>query len=83
MGIFNVTEQRLVDQKKKIFKRIWLRDLELEEIQRYIEDIEHGEVLLASDEEEGRFLEFDHERQDVFMKESEVVLQEYMVPNVE
>ena len=29
MGIFNVTEQRLVDQKNNIFKRKWLSDLEL------------------------------------------------------
>ena len=33
MGMFNVTEQRLVDQKNNILKRKWLLDLELEEIQ--------------------------------------------------
>ena len=34
MGMFNVTEQRLVDQKNNILKRKWLSDLELEEIRR-------------------------------------------------
>ena len=70
MGMFNVTEQRLVDQKNKILKRKWLSDLELEEIQRNSEDIGHGEVRFESDEDEGWFLGFDHEGQDVFMKES-------------
>ena len=51
MGMFNVTEQRLVGQKNKILKRKWLSDLELEEIQRNIEDIGHGEVGLESDQD--------------------------------
>ena len=38
---------------------------------------------LESDENEGWFLGFDHEGQDVFMKECEVVLDDCMVPNVE
>ena len=38
------------------------------EIQRNIEDIGHGEVGLGSNEDEGWFLGFDHEGQDVFMK---------------
>ena len=83
MGMFNVTEQRLVDQKINILKRKWLSDLELEEIQRSIEDIRNGEVGLESDVDEGWFLGFDHEGQDVFMKECEVVLEDCMVPNVE
>ena len=29
MGMFNVTEQRLVDQKNNILKRNWLSNLEL------------------------------------------------------
>ena len=77
----NVTKQRLVDQKNNILKRKWLLDLELEEIQRNIEDIGNGEVKLESDEDEGWFLGFDHEGQDVFMKECEVVLEDCMVPN--
>ena len=38
---------------------------------------------LESIEDEGWFLGSDHERQDVFMKECEVVLEDCMVPNVE
>ena len=38
IGMFNVTEQSLVDQKKNILKRKWLSDLE--EMQRNIEDID-------------------------------------------
>ena len=34
MGMFIVTEQRLVDQKNNILKRKWLSDLELEEKQK-------------------------------------------------
>ena len=83
MGFFNATEQRLVDQKNNILKRKWLSDLELEELQRNIEDIRNGEVGLESNVDEGRFLGFDHETQDVFMKESQVVLEDCMVPNVE
>ena len=83
MGMFNVTEQRLVDQKNNILKRKWLLDLELEEIQRNIEDIRNGEVGLKSDVDEGWFLGFDHEGQDVFMKKCEVRLEDCMVPYVE
>ena len=60
MGMFNVTKQRLVDQKN-IILREWLPDLELEEIQRNVKDIGHGEVELESDEDEEWFLGFDHE----------------------
>ena len=38
IGMFNVTEQSLVDQKNNILKRKWLSDLE--EMQRNIEDID-------------------------------------------
>ena len=83
MGMFNVTEQKLVDQNNNILKRKWLSDLELEEIQRNIEDIGNGEVGLERDVDERWFLGFDHEGQDVFMKECEVALEDCMVPNVE
>ena len=82
-GMFDVAEQRLVDQKNNILKRKQLSDLELEEIQRNIEDINNGEVGLESDEDEGWFLGFDHEWQDVFIKECEVVLEDCVVSNVE
>ena len=49
MEMFNVTEQRLVDQKNNILKRKWLSGLELEEIQRNIENIGNGEVGLESE----------------------------------
>ena len=46
-------------------------------------DIGNGEVGLESDVDKGWFLGFDHEEQDVFMKECEVALEDCMVPNVE
>ena len=55
----------------------------MEEIQRNNENIGNGEVGLEINEDEGWFLEFDHEIQDVFMKECEVALEDCMVPNVE
>ena len=64
-------------------KRKWLLDLELEEIQRNIDDISHGEVGLKSNEDEGWFLVFDHEGQYIFVKDCEVVLEDCMVPNAE
>ena len=83
MRMFNVIEERLVDQKNNIIKRKWLSDLKLDEIQRNIEDIGNREVGLESDVDEGWFLGFDHEGQDVFMKECEIALEDCMVPNVE
>ena len=52
-------------------------------IQRNIKDIGNGEVGLESDVDEGWFLGFDLEGQDVFMKECEAALEDCMVPNVE
>ena len=83
MEMFNVTEQRLVNQKNGILKRTWLPEFELEEIQRNIEDIGNGAVGLKSDKDELWFLGFHHEGQDVFKKECEVVLEDCLVPNVE
>ena len=74
IGMFNGTEKRLVDQKNNILKRKCLSDLELEEIHRNIEDVENGEVGLESDEDEVRFLRFDHEGLDMFMKKCELAL---------
>ena len=34
MGMFDMTDQRLVDQRNNILKRKWLSDLELKEIQK-------------------------------------------------
>ena len=83
MGMFNVTEQRLINQKNNILKRKWLSDLEQEEIQRNIEDIGNSKVELESNEDEQWFLGFDHEGQDVFIKECEVVLEHCMMQNSE
>ena len=74
-GMFNATVQRSVDQKNNL-KRKWPSDLKLEEIQRNIEDIGHGKVGLENYEDEGWVL-------GMFLKECEVVLEDYMVPNVE
>ena len=54
--MFNVTGQRLVNQENNILKRKWLSDLELEEIQKNIEDIGHGKVRLESVEDEEKLL---------------------------
>ena len=43
----------------------------------------HGKVGLESNGDDSWFLAFDHERQVVFMKECEAMLEEYMVLNVE
>ena len=42
--MFSITEQRLMDQQSQIRKKQWLTNLELEEIQRRIEDEPHGHV---------------------------------------
>ena len=69
MGMFNVAEQKLVDLKNNMLQRKWLSDLELVEIRRNIEDIENGEMGLRSDKDDGWFLRFYHEGQDIFVKE--------------
>ena len=43
-GMFNITEQRLMDQQSQIRKKQWLTKLELEKMQRRIEDERHGHV---------------------------------------
>ena len=50
-GMFNITEQKLMDQQSHIRKKQWLTNLELEEIQRRIEDEPHGHVLNDSESE--------------------------------
>ena len=57
-------------------------DLELEEIQTNTKDIKSGEVGLECEDNEGWFLGFELEQQDVFMKECKAVLKKCMVPNV-
>ena len=50
-GMFNITEQRLMDQQSQIRKQ-WLTKLELEEITRRIEDGPHGHVPNNSESED-------------------------------
>ena len=49
--MFNITEQRLMDQQSQIRKQ-WLTKLELEEITRRIEDGPHGHVPNSSESED-------------------------------
>ena len=69
MGMFNVAQQKLVDLKTNILQKKWMLDLELVEIQRNIEDIGNGKMGLKSYQDDGWFLGFYHEGQDIFMKE--------------
>ena len=48
MANFYVTEQRFVDQANQIRRRKWLSELELEEIQRNIEDSVFGQRISES-----------------------------------
>ena len=53
MGMFQVTEQRLVDHANQIRKKQWLSELELEEIRRLIEEGEYtGEVGGSEEDQE-------------------------------
>ena len=54
----------------------------MEETQRNIKDIEHGDMGLDINEYKEWSLGFDHEGQDVFMKIREVVLEDCLVPNI-
>ena len=57
MGMFQITEQRLLDQKAQIMRKKWLTDLELEEIKRLIEDAECGIVGTVISEERDEYAE--------------------------
>ena len=64
--MFNITEQRLMDQQSQIRKKQWLRKLELEQMQRRREDKPHGHVPNDSEsEDEQWFLGFDEKGGDV------------------
>ena len=53
MGMFQVTEQRLVDHANQSRKKQWLSELELEEIRRLIEEGEYtGEVGGSEEDQE-------------------------------
>ena len=75
-GMFNITEQRLMDQQNQIGKKQWFTKLELEEIQR-IEGEPHGHVPNDSEsEDEQWFLEFDEKGGDVFLKDVRVIVED-------
>ena len=75
--MFNVTEQRVMEQQSQIRKKQWLTKLELEEIQRRIEDEPHGNVPNDSEsEDEQWFLDFDEKGGDVFLKDVRVVVED-------
>ena len=74
-GMFNITEERLMDQQSQIRKKQWLTNLELEEIQRRIEDEPHGHVPNDSESEDDQwFLSFVEKGGDIFLKEVRVVV---------
>ena len=73
IGMFNVTEQRLIDQKNNILKRKCLGFRTGRNTKKHW-GYQTWWSRLESNEDEGSFLEFDYEGQDVFMKECEVVL---------
>ena len=76
-GMFNITEQRLVDQQSQIRKKQRLTKLELEEIQRRIEDEPHSHVPNDSDsEDEQYFLGFNEKDGDVFLKNVRAVVED-------
>ena len=76
-GKFNITEQRLTDQQSQIRKKQSLTNLELEEIQRRIEDEPHGHVPRDSEsEDEQCFLGFDEKSGDVFLRDVRVFVED-------
>lgn len=72
--MFNVTEQRLVDEKNNILKDNGCR---------FQNQKKYKETGQENREEEGWFFGYGHAGQDVFMKECVVVLKDCIVPNVE
>ena len=66
-----------MDQQSQIRKKQWLTKLELEEIQRRIEDEPHGHVPHDSEsKDEQWFLGFDEKGGDVFLKDVRVILED-------
>ena len=78
-GVFNLTKQRLMEQQSQIKKKQWLLNLELEEIQRRIEDKWKPHAHVPSDsegEDEQWFLGFHEKRGDVFLKDVSMVVED-------
>ena len=73
----NITEQKLMDQQSQIRKKQCLTNLELEEIQRSIEDEPHGHTPSDSkSEDEQWFLGFNEKGGDAFLKDVRVVVED-------
>ena len=56
-GMFTINEQRFMDQQSQIRKKQWLTKLELEEIQRRIEDEPHDHVPNDSKSEDEQWFQ--------------------------
>ena len=75
-GVFNVTEQRFMDQQSQTRMEQWLKKSELEEIQSRIEDKPHGHIPNDSkSEDEQWFLGFNEKGREVFLKDVRVFAQ--------
>ena len=76
-GMFNITEQRLMDQQSLLRKKQWLTKLELEEIKREIEDKPYGHVPNDSEsEDEQWFLGFNEKGGYICLKDVRVVVED-------
>ena len=56
-GMFQITEQRLLDQKAQIIRKKWLTELELEEIKRMVEHEESEAVGDVTSEDKSEYNE--------------------------
>ena len=75
--MFNITEQRLINQQSQIRKKQWLTKLELEEILIRIEDKPYDHVTYDSESEDGLWLlSFNEKGGDVFLKDVILVVED-------
>ena len=74
-GMFQITEQRLLDQKAQIIRKKWLTDLELEEIKRMIEHEESGVVGDVTSEDRN---EYDEQETEINGNENDQNVNERM-----
>lgn len=60
-GLLNETEQRLMDQKNQILKKQCLTELELEKIERAVDDAVHGGQAEVIEQVEHRSLDIEEQ----------------------
>ena len=78
-GVFEIREQRLMDQARAIVVNQWLTDVELEEIRREIERESNDVTLGMNDQEEGTHLEGGREtrteadREDMIGNDNDII----------